>query len=62
MFIEKVPRKKALLILYSIMAVIGFLFFIPTIEDNIVPTAIILGLLRYMISKFETTQRWLIWW
>jgi hypothetical protein len=62
MFIEKVPRKKALLILYSLMAAIGFLFFLPTFQDNIVPTAIILGLLRYMISTSTTTQPCPIWW
>lgn len=50
MFIEKIPRKKALLLLYSLMAGLGFLFFIPSIQHNIVPTAIILGVLRYMIS------------
>jgi hypothetical protein len=54
MFIEKVPRKKALLLLYSLMAGLGFLFFIPGFKENIVPTAIILGLLRYP-SIYEDT-------
>jgi hypothetical protein len=54
MFIEKVPRKKALLLLYSLMAGLGFLFFIPGFKENIVPTAIILALLRYP-SIYEDT-------
>lgn len=48
--IEKIPRKKTLLVFYSLMAGIGFLFFIQDIQDSKIGSIVVLGVIRYIGS------------
>jgi hypothetical protein len=53
MVIEKVPRKKAIIICYTILASLGFLFIIPEVRESLTGQAVILGIARYLISIFN---------
>jgi hypothetical protein len=58
-FIERLPRKKSVFVLYLTMIGIGCLFFIKFFQDNDIVASVVLGVIRYLGSTFFPIQLWL---
>jgi hypothetical protein len=58
--ITEIPRKKALILLYSITIICGWLFFIGPIKNTKIVAFVLLGVIRFFFSIFLLIQRVLI--
>ena len=55
--VNKIPRKKGVLILYGAIVALGMLFFIDPIVDSKIASFSIICVIRFLSSSFEDTQR-----